>query len=59
MRDEIIKAVANQYTVFDCCDVCDSLLTEEEDELNPRWGRNLCSHCATEADEANPQRKDK
>lgn len=42
------------YTVFDCCDCCDALLTDEEKSAAPRFGQCLCDHCAGEYAKANP-----
>ena len=42
------------FTIFDCCDSCDALLTASEKEAGERFGQALCDHCAAEYAAANP-----
>lgn len=44
---------APEATVFDCCDCCDALLTEDEKTKGERFAQILCDHCASEYSLAN------
>lgn len=35
------------------CDMCDAFLLPGEEAANPRFGQDLCHHCAGELAEAN------
>lgn len=42
-------------SIFDCCDVCDALLSDDELGAGKRWGHDaLCDHCAAGYAEVNP-----
>ena len=45
-------------SIFDCCDSCDALLTEEELAAPPLFGGTFCAHCAAEVRAANPEHPD-
>lgn len=51
---DLAEIALKTYTVFDCCDCCDALLTDEEKVSAPRYGQCLCGHCADEYAKANP-----